>query len=107
MERVEAPAVDDLQSPSERVDEYFETEDGARIFYEVAGNGPPMLLLHGYPLSGALFARVRDTLQGDHTVLTVDYRGYGLSEAPGTPGDVASMPVTPWPSWTAWTSTRR
>ena len=88
-ETVEVPSVDALQSPSERVGEYFDTEDGARIFYEVAGDGPPMLLLHGYPLSGALFARVRDTLQGDYTVLTVDHRGYGLSEAPETPDDVA------------------
>ncbi len=89
-ETLEAPAVADLQSPSDRVGEYFETEDGARIFYEVAGDGPPMLLLHGYPLSGALFARVRDTLQGDFTILTVDHRGYGLSEAPETPDDVAT-----------------
>ena len=89
-ETVEVPAVDALQSPSERVGEYYETEDGARIFYEVAGDGSPMLLLHGYPLSGALFARVRDALQGDYTVLTVDHRGYGLSEAPETPEDVAT-----------------
>lgn len=85
---VEVPAVDALQAPSDRVGEYHETGDGARIFYEVAGDGPPMLLLHGYPLSGALFARVRDALQDDYTVLTVDHRGYGLSEAPGTPDSV-------------------
>jgi len=85
---VKVPEVAALQAPSERVGEFFETEDGARIFYEVAGDGPPMLLLQGYPLSGALFARVRDSLQGDHTVLTVDHRGYGLSEAPGIPDNV-------------------
>lgn len=90
METVDVPAIDDLQAPSERVGEFFETEDGARIFYEVAGDGPPMLLLHGYPLSGALFARVREALQDDYTVLTVDHRGYGLSEAPETPEDVAT-----------------
>ncbi|SDY92473.1 alpha/beta fold hydrolase [Citreimonas salinaria] len=89
-ERVEVPAIDALQAPSERVGEYFETEDGARIFYEVAGDGPPMLLLHGYPLSGALFARVRDALQDDYTVLTVDHRGYGLSEAPEIPQDIGT-----------------
>lgn len=89
-ETVEVPAVDALQSPSERVGEYYETEDGARIFYEVAGDGPPMLLLHGYPLSGALFARVRDALQDDYTIVTVDHRGYGLSEAPETPDNVGT-----------------
>jgi pimeloyl-ACP methyl ester carboxylesterase len=85
---LDVPDVAALQTPSERVGEFFETEDGARIFYEVAGDGPPMLLLHGYPLSGALFARVRDALQSDHTVLTVDHRGYGLSEAPEIPDNV-------------------
>lgn len=86
---VGVPAVDALQAPSERVGEFYETENGARIFYEVAGDGPAMLLLHGYPLSGALFARVRDALQDDYTVLTVDHRGYGRSEAPEIPEDVA------------------
>lgn len=81
------PDVDALQTPSERVGEYVEV-DGARIFYEVAGDGPPMLLLHGYPLSGALFARVREPLEEDFTVITVDHRGYGLSEAPGVPDSV-------------------
>jgi pimeloyl-ACP methyl ester carboxylesterase len=85
---LKVPDVAALQAPSERVGEFFETEDGARIFYEVAGDGPPMLLLHGYTLSGALFARVRDALQGEYTVLTVDHRGYGLSEAPEIPDNV-------------------
>ena len=88
MDALDVPAVAALQAPSERVGEFYETEDGARIFYEVAGDGPPMLLLHGYPLSGALFARVRDALQDDYTVLTVDHRGYGLSEAPETPDNI-------------------
>ncbi|TGN61815.1 alpha/beta fold hydrolase [Paracoccus liaowanqingii] len=87
-EALEAPAVDALQAPTERVGEFYEAEDGARIFYEVAGDGPPMVLLHGYPLSGALFARVRDTLQEDFTVLTVDHRGYGQSVAPEVPDDI-------------------
>jgi 3-oxoadipate enol-lactonase len=46
------------------------------------------LLLHGYPLSGALFARARDALQDNWTVITVDYRGYGLSEAPDVPDSI-------------------
>jgi 3-oxoadipate enol-lactonase len=83
----EVPGVDALQSPSERVGEHVEV-NGARIFYEAAGDGPPMLLLHGYPLSGALFARVRDALQEEWTVITVDHRGYGLSEAPEVPDSI-------------------
>jgi pimeloyl-ACP methyl ester carboxylesterase len=86
-EELDAPSVDSLQAPSERVGEYAEV-NGARIFYEAAGDGPAMLLLHGYPLSGALFARVRDALQDDYTVITLDHRGYGKSEAPEVPGSI-------------------
>lgn len=86
-EELPVPDVAALQTPSERIGEYVES-NGARIFYEAAGEGPPMLLLHGYPLSGALFARVRDALQNDYTVITLDHRGYGLSEAPGLPHSI-------------------
>lgn len=87
MEELPAPDITALQTPSERIGEYVEV-DGARIFYEAAGDGPAMLLLHGYPLSGALFARVRDALQDNYTVITIDHRGYGLSEAPGVPDSI-------------------
>lgn len=84
---LEVPGIDALPTPSERVGDYAEV-NGARIFYEAAGDGPPMLLLHGYPLSGAMFARVREALEADHTVITVDHRGYGLSEAPEVPDSI-------------------
>ncbi|HEV7265203.1 MAG TPA: alpha/beta hydrolase [Falsiroseomonas sp.] len=47
-----------------------------------------MLLLHGYPLSGALFARVRDGLAARHRVVTLDHRGYGFSGTPGVPDNI-------------------
>ena len=83
----EATAVSALQAPADRQGEYAEV-DGARIFYEARGNGPAVMLLHGYPLSGALFSRMRDALEKDHTVVTVDHRGYGKSEASENPGTV-------------------
>jgi pimeloyl-ACP methyl ester carboxylesterase len=64
--------------------------NGARIFVEMSGNGPPMVLLHGYPLSGALFARVRDRLSERFTLITLDHRGYGKSQAPGVPDQIAT-----------------
>lgn len=86
-EELQVPDVDTLQTPSKRNGDYVEV-DGARIFYEARGEGPPMLLLHGYPLSGALFARVREALQDQYTIITVDHRGYGLSEAPDAPHSI-------------------
>jgi pimeloyl-ACP methyl ester carboxylesterase len=84
---LKAPEVSALQAPAQRSGEFAEV-NGARIFYEARGNGPAMLLLHGYPLSGALFARVREALQTDYKVITLDHRGYGKSEAPATPASV-------------------
>ena len=36
--------------------------NGAQIHYVSEGTGTPILLLHGYPLSGELFSRNRDAL---------------------------------------------
>lgn len=71
-----------LPDPGHRQGEYLE-RGGARIFYNRQGQGSPMLLVHGYPLSGALFGRVVDQLARNHTVVTLDLRGYGQSHAPG------------------------
>lgn len=68
----------------------FSDVNGARIFRQVSGQGTPIVLLHGYPLSGALFARNRDALAGRYEVITLDHRGYGKSQAPGIPDDVAT-----------------
>jgi pimeloyl-ACP methyl ester carboxylesterase len=47
------------------------------------------VLLHGYPLSGALFARNRDVLAEQYRVVTLDHRGFGQSQAPGVPADIS------------------
>ena len=47
-----------------------------------AGSGPPVLLLHGYPQSLALWARVAPVLALDFTVVCADLRGYGDSWKP-------------------------
>lgn len=56
--------------------------DGARIHYQVSGHGQPILLIHGYPLSGELFAKNRKALEQHYSVITLDQRGYGQSTAP-------------------------
>ncbi|GMA17071.1 alpha/beta hydrolase (plasmid) [Deinococcus metallilatus] len=66
--------------------------NGARIHYVSQGNGTPMLLLHGYPLSGELFARNRAALAAaGYRVITIDHRGYGRSTAPAS--DPGSIPT--------------
>ena len=60
----------------------------ATIAYRVQGHGPAMMLVHGYPLSGELFAKNRAALARRYTVVTPDLRGFGNSKAPDTKGGV-------------------
>jgi haloacetate dehalogenase len=54
----------------------------ATIFARVGGSGPPLLLLHGYPQSHLMWARVAPALTARFTVVVPDLRGYGRSSAP-------------------------
>jgi pimeloyl-ACP methyl ester carboxylesterase len=54
--------------------------DGATIAFEVAGEGPPLMLVHGITESRASWAPLLDGLCRDHRVITVDLRGHGTSE---------------------------
>ncbi|MGR3540698.1 MAG: alpha/beta fold hydrolase [Hasllibacter sp.] len=79
----------DLPAPADREGRTVSV-NGADIFVRATGEGETVMLLHGYPLSGALFERVRDRLDDDYRVVTVDHRGYGNSSTPGTVTDVAT-----------------
>ncbi|MHA6629591.1 alpha/beta fold hydrolase [Pseudonocardia sichuanensis] len=69
-----------------------ETAAGARVRVRTAGSGPPVVLLHGYPQTSAMWHLVAPGLARDHTVVLADLRGYGDSVAPpGAEGDVAAF----------------
>ena len=55
---------------------------GATIHLEVGGEGPPLLLLHGYPQSHAMWHKVAPRLAREYTVICPDLRGYGDSSKP-------------------------
>lgn len=63
----------------------FETRrlagDGADIHLRMGGEGPPLVLLHGYPQSHVTWHRVAPELARHFTVILPDLRGYGSSEA--------------------------
>jgi haloacetate dehalogenase len=60
---------------------------GATINLAIAGEGPPVLLLHGYPQTHAMWHKVAPQLAREYTVVCADLRGYGDSSKPkGVPG---------------------
>ena len=55
---------------------------GARINLRHGGSGPPLLLLHGNPLTHAMWHKIAPRLARHYTVVAADLRGYGDSEKP-------------------------
>ncbi|NBC33708.1 MAG: alpha/beta fold hydrolase [Alphaproteobacteria bacterium] len=53
----------------------------------IGGEGPPLLLLHGFPQSHVMWHRIAPALAEHYTVVATDLRGYGDSSKPaGEPG---------------------
>ncbi len=52
------------------------------IACQVGGNGPPILLLHGFPQTKAIWHQVAPELAKHYTVVATDLRGYGESSKP-------------------------
>ncbi|MEM8981030.1 MAG: alpha/beta hydrolase [Pseudomonadota bacterium] len=64
---------------------------GADIFTRIGGDpsAPPVLLLHGYPQTSAMWDRIAVDLAQDFRVVCTDLRGYGQSEKPKSAPDHA------------------
>ena len=54
------------------------------LYYEDHGSGSPVVLIHGWPLSGASWEKqTAALLDAGHRVITYDRRGFGRSSKPG------------------------
>jgi len=61
------------------------TMNGYALSADDGGRGAPVLLLHGFPMSSAIFAPVRPIVERAGRLITVDLRGFGASDAlPGS-----------------------
>lgn len=55
-----------------------------RIFARSGGEGPPLVLLHGFPQSHVMWHRLAGELAKRFRVVAMDMRGYGWSSAPSS-----------------------
>ena len=60
---------------------------GNTIFGRRYGQGPPILLVHGFPRTSLMWRDVAPQLATDHTVIAVDLRAYGHSGTPKSTDD--------------------
>ena len=62
---------------------------GARLYYEVTGAGPILLMIPGAPADAGAFAAIAGQLADRYTVVTYDWRGSSRSPLDEPPGDLA------------------
>jgi len=74
--------------------------DGVKIYYEVHGDGPPLILTHGYSSTSAMWQGQIEALSKHHKLVLWDMRGHGQSDYPQdlkaysealTVGDIAAL----------------
>lgn len=58
--------------------------DGVKLYYEVHGAGPALLLTHGYSATSQMWQGQIQTLAKQHTLVLWDMRGHGQSDSPQT-----------------------
>jgi pimeloyl-ACP methyl ester carboxylesterase len=62
-------------------------DDGATMHIRAGGQGPAVVLLHGFGDTGDMWAPLAAALARDHTVVVPDRRGMGLSSHPADGDD--------------------
>ncbi|MEO8927840.1 MAG: alpha/beta fold hydrolase [Caulobacteraceae bacterium] len=59
--------------------------DGVDLYYEVHGEGPAVLLSHGYSATSQMWRGQIEALSKNHKLITWDMRGHGESDSPADP----------------------
>jgi pimeloyl-ACP methyl ester carboxylesterase len=65
-----------------RVTHGFATNNGVRIHYAALGQGPLVVMIHGFPDCWLTWRQVMEALEKDHEAVALDQRGYNLSDKP-------------------------
>ena len=69
----------------------FVNAGGLRQHVVIGGDGPPLLLVHGWPENWYQYRALMPALARDFTVIAVDQRGMGLTEKPDSGYDSATL----------------
>jgi pimeloyl-[acyl-carrier protein] methyl ester esterase len=77
------------------------------LHVSISGDGPPLVLIHGWAMHGGVFHTLADRLRDRRTLYLVDLPGHGLSRDDATPlafdavcdAIRAQVPVAPWLGW--------
>jgi peroxiredoxin len=71
---------------------YLNLPSGEQLYFEDYGNGPAVILIHGWPLSSAMWEyQVSKLLEKGHRVISYDRRGFGKSNRPLTGYDYPQL----------------
>jgi pimeloyl-[acyl-carrier protein] methyl ester esterase len=81
--------------------------DTNALHIDVVGDGPPLVLLHGWAMHGGVFAPLVARLRDRHTLHLVDLPGHGRSHDSAVPlaldacidAILAQVPAAPWCGW--------
>jgi pimeloyl-ACP methyl ester carboxylesterase len=74
--------------------------EGVKLYYEVHGHGPPLILTHGYSSTSQMWRGQMEALSRHHRLILWDMRGHGQSDYPDEPeayseaatvGDIAAL----------------
>src|SRR5258706_436414 len=72
---------------------HFAEVNGVRLYYRIAGQGSPVVLLHGYTQTGHMWHPLVPSLASRHTVIVPDLRGAGGSAKPDAGYDKKTLAV--------------
>jgi pimeloyl-ACP methyl ester carboxylesterase len=75
------------------MEERFAEVNGVRLHYRIAGQGSPVVLLHGYAQTGHMWLPLVPALAQRHTVIVPDLRGAGGSSKPESGYDKKTLAV--------------
>jgi non-heme chloroperoxidase len=71
---------------------HLKRPDGTNLYYEDLGDGKPLVFIHGWPLSGAMWEyQVVPLTKARLRCVTYDRRGFGRSDKPATGYDYKTL----------------